>query len=339
MSPPGTRAKTRAPAQAGFLVRFLWVALVALAAGGGSWLLARRGAVAEQTTRRHVRVAITFDDLPSSTSLPPGYTSERLLSELVSSLQAHDVRNATGFLIGSRLEHDHHALAALAHWTNAGYELGNHSYSHHSPAELGSAGYQLDIVRVEPALRVLEAQTRQAARYFRYPYLLEGRDRDERKLFANTLTQLGYTLARVSMDFQDWRWADAYGRCMERGDEPSLAKLSASYLEQARAQFAWTLDATRAVIGRPVSHVLLLHANVATAQNLDALLTEYERLGAVFVPLTDALADPLYPAEYDGNKGTLLDLVAGTSGLPLPARPAFSQAPLDSACAGAPSGP
>ncbi|HEY6881477.1 MAG TPA: polysaccharide deacetylase family protein [Polyangiales bacterium] len=282
------------------------------------WFLLPEAAGAEEPVPAKVRVAITFDDLPASAALPPGYDSERLLSELIATLKAHGVRNATGFVIGARVAEERSGSSALLRWVAAGHEVGNHSYSHHSFEELGD-GYFRDVARMALALRPLEA--RQRMRFFRYPYLQEGRTAAERKLLFSGLSQLGYTLARVSMDFRDWEWADAYNRCLARGASAELATLRASYLQQATAAFSWTLEATEQLLHRPLTHVLLLHANVATAHNLDALLTAYEKLGAEFVPLTEALADPIYTADYRGREGTLLTLLSHEHDRPLPPMP------------------
>ncbi|HEX5660399.1 MAG TPA: polysaccharide deacetylase family protein [Polyangiales bacterium] len=291
-----------------------------MVAGVLGWLLTRSAAVADDPLRTKVRIAITFDDLPGSAELPRGYDSERLISELIDALKAHDVKNATGFVIGSRLAVDPSGEEALKLWADAGYEFGNHSYSHRSFADIGN-GYFTDLASWEPTMRALEQEADQRLRFFRYPYLQEGRDVVERKLLSSGLTQLGYTLARVSLDFRDWEWADAYNRCLDHNDASSEATLSLSYLEYARANLSWTLATTDALFERPLTHVLLLHANVATARNMDALLTAYERKGAEFVTLGQALADPIYTAEYAGREGTLLQLVSTEQGRPLPPEP------------------
>jgi peptidoglycan/xylan/chitin deacetylase (PgdA/CDA1 family) len=285
------------------------------------WLTRAGGAIAEESQRpsnARLRIAITVDDLPSSVLLAPGYTSERLIDEMVRTLEAHGVRHATGFVIGERVDGDPTGRAALARWARAGFEFGNHSYSHRHLEQLGADDYFADVARMEPAMRVLERETHQSARYFRYPFLEEGRSTVERKQLTTALGQLGYTLARVSLDFNDWAWADPYARCLARNDTRALAVLSASYLEYASASLDWSVQAARQVLRRPIPHVLLLHANVVTAQNLDALLSEYERQGAQFVPLAEALSDSAYEADYEARGGNMLALASQSNGRPLP---------------------
>ena len=48
------------------------------------------------------------------------------------------------------------------------------------------------------------------------------------------------------------------------------------------------------ILGRAVPQVLLVHANLMTAQMLDKLLTEYVKAGVQFIPLREALDDGIY---------------------------------------------
>lgn len=263
-----------------------------------------------------IKLAITLDDLPRSENLPAGYDSLQLIDELVATLKDHHVASVTGFVIGARVGSDVTARAALARWTGAGHELGNHSYSHRSLDELGSDLYLSDVARLTPMLRALDPGG--VAASFRYPFLEEGQSTQQRALVSRGIAQLGYTVARVSVDFSDWAWGDPYARCLARGDHAAVQLLSRSYVQHASASLEWSVQAARQVLRRPLVHVLLLHANVATARTLDALLSEYERLGAQFVPLSEALSDPAYTADYDARGGNLLTMISATNNRPLP---------------------
>lgn len=279
-----------------------------------------------------LRVAITIDDLPRSQTLPAGYSSLRVVSELVAALRAHNVRSAVGFVVGDRLLADTEARLALETWARAGYELGNHTRRHRALGEVGAAEFLSDLESMEPLMRELAQISGHMTRYFRYPYLEEGRTSEERRLLARALSERGYRLARASVDFFDWAWADPYARCLRRADPRALALLSRSYLEHGAARLAWSAAAAQRLFKRPFTHVLLLHANVATAQNLDALLGEYERMGAQFVPLADALADPAYGAEYEGSTGNVLTLASLATRRPLPPGFVSPLALLELAC-------
>ncbi len=260
-----------------------------------------------------IRLAITIDDMPGSAALPDGYTHVRLMTELVSALRGHGVANATGFVIGERVVGSPDSRAVLEIWLQAGYELGNHTYWHRPLDQVSVPQFLDDLAQMDPIMKEVATWSGRAPRYFRYPYLEEGRTSEDRKLLTRTLAEYGYTSVRVALDFSDWAWADPYARCMRRGDSHALALLSRSYLENAGAYLAWSVAAAHR-LGRPsLPQVLLLHANVATAQNLDALLSKYERAGVRYVSLAEALSDPAYTAEYPASGGNVLTLLGAAT--------------------------
>jgi peptidoglycan-N-acetylglucosamine deacetylase len=296
-----------------------------------SLTLARALADSKVRAEPPLRVAITIDDLPGSAE-DSGYDALRLVSQLIDALRAHRVGAATGFVVGERLASDAQGRAAVAAWVAAGFEVGNHTYSHPSLHRGDARAYIDDVLRMEPLMHALEQRSGQRARYFRYPFLEEGRSEVERRLLARLLRERGYTVARVSVDFSDWAWGDPYARCLRRGDPEALALLSRSYVDNALAYLAWSEASAQRVLRRPFVHVLLLHANLATAHNLDALLSAYERAGAQFVPLSEALADAAYTADYAAEGGHVLTLASQAAGRALPPRLLRPLDLLDLAC-------
>lgn len=252
-----------------------------------------------------VRLAITVDDLPGGGPEIGGFTHPRIVSDIVATLKAHGVRRATGFVVGVMLENHPERKAALDRWVDAGFEVGNHTYSHSSLAESGLKAYLADIEKNRPLIEELERRTHQSAHYFRYPYLEEGRTEAERRTLGHYLGSHHYTVARVSYDFSDWAWAGPHGRCLEHGDEQAISLLQQSYLANASAYLAWSVAAAHEIVGHSVPQVLLLHANLATASNLDALLTSLEHEGVRYVPLSEALSDPMYTADYASSGGNV----------------------------------
>jgi peptidoglycan/xylan/chitin deacetylase (PgdA/CDA1 family) len=171
---------------------------------------------------------------------------------------------------------------------------------------VGLDGYIDDIAKNRAVTDPLEKESRQTARYFRYPYLEEGRTDAERRALVHFLNQNHYTVARVSVDFSDWSFADPYARCMRQQNGRALELLGESYIKNAIASLRWSMAVSHEVLGRAIPLVLLLHANVATDHFLDQLLTRYENMGAHYVPLSEALATPAYTAPYSTSGGNVL---------------------------------
>lgn len=266
--------------------------------------VARRVAGAE---RRTIRLAITVDDLPGGGPEVPGYTHVQIVKDIIAVLQSHHVQRPTGFVVGSMLASRPERREAIEAWVQAGFDVGNHTYSHDKIEELGLEGYMKDILANRAVVDPLEKRTGQRRSYFRFPYLEEGSTSGERKALWRLLSAQHYTVARASVTFSDTDWADAYRRCWERGDTSTLDALRSSYLENAVAELHWSVAAAQEVLGHSIPLVLLLHANVPTAKTLDALLTAYERLGVRYVSLERALREPAYTAYYDEPGGNLFD--------------------------------
>jgi peptidoglycan-N-acetylglucosamine deacetylase len=283
--------------------------ILTVCALASSVLPSRRVALAKSasTTHSHAhkafRLAVTIDDLPGGGLESSEFSHIKIVSDIVATLQAHHVKRATGFVVGSMLEGHSERQDALDAWVNAGFDVGNHSYSHRSLGDLGLDAFIEDIAKNRAVTDPLEKQSGQNVRYFRYPYLEEGRSEPERRALARFLNANHYTVARVSIDFADWAYADAYGRCLRHQNDHALELLGQSYIKNAVASLRWSMTVAHEVLGHSIPYVLLLHANVATEHFLDELLTTYESMGARYVPLSEALAEPAYTAAYNTSGG------------------------------------
>lgn len=267
-------------------------------------LASHHGAGKEQPS---VRLAITVDDLPGGGPEVNGYTHVQIVKDVIATLRTHHVQHAVGFVVGSMLATRPDREEAVEAWVQAGFEVGNHTYSHDKIDEIGLDRYEKDILANRAVVDPLEKHTGQRQSYFRFPYLEEGSTPGERRALRRLLAAQHYTVVRASVTFSDTDWADAYQRCWERGNDAALEALRRSYVENGVAQLQWSVAAAREVLGHSIPQVLLLHANVPTAKTLDALLTAYEHLGVRYVSLEEALREPAYTANYDEPGGNLFD--------------------------------
>ncbi|MDC6625710.1 polysaccharide deacetylase family protein, partial [Leclercia adecarboxylata] len=105
-------------------------------------------------------------------------------------------------------------------WRDAGVELGNHTYGHVDLHAIGLAAYEQDILRGEATLRPLLAETGQAPRWFRHPYLRAGQSPHERAALGEFLQQHGYRVAPVTVDNSEWIWAFAYDHVRDTDTDP-----------------------------------------------------------------------------------------------------------------------
>lgn len=256
--------------------------------------------VATSVAPASLRVAITVDDLPGSLGLP-GWPKSRVVQQIIATLQAHQVPAPVGFVNGIYGD-DADAEQALHSWLQAGFLVGNHSYSHVSANSQDAQVFAADVARNRTWL-AQRAAAPQHTSYFRFPYLERGNGPEQRALIRRALHEQGYVMASVSLDFADWAFTSATTRCLERDDPFALGQLAAGYRENARAALFWSSETALRVYGRTTPLVLLLHAGLPTALNLEGLLTDYEQQGVEWISLASALADPAYQEPLDEDRG------------------------------------
>jgi peptidoglycan-N-acetylglucosamine deacetylase len=267
-------------------------------------VFASADAHAEPTERAHapIQLAVTVDDLPAVGAATPAWSKAQVLRAIMGALILHHVPAPVGFFNGINMDDDPQTEAALRDWTKAGFLIGNHTFSHESADQVPPAAFERDIQRDQDVIGALDPAARRGTRYFRYPYLDRGTPKDDLQI-RHFLRDHHYRIADVSVDFEDWAFSAAYARCTQRGDQQALASLSEAYLDYALAALFWSVDSAQRLLGRSVPQVLLIHADLFTAQKLDELLSAYERAGVHFVSLAQALADPVYRSTENARHG------------------------------------
>ncbi|MGZ6133245.1 MAG: polysaccharide deacetylase family protein [Myxococcaceae bacterium] len=250
------------------------------------------------TSPAPIRVAVTVDDLPRHGPEAPGQGRLALHRALLEALGRHHVPRVYGFVNSGRAEPGDRA--ALEAWVAAGNPLGNHTAHHPSLGAVGIEAYLADVDAGEPLLAELLGPGQERVwKVFRYPYLWQGTDVPSRLALRKSLLERHYRIAEVTIDFEDWAYNRPYVRCLARGDVDGVAALEATFLDAAVSQLRWADDTLHRLVGRSVPHVLLLHAGAFDAHILDRLLIEYEKAGVRWIPLDEALHDPVYQREPD----------------------------------------
>jgi peptidoglycan/xylan/chitin deacetylase (PgdA/CDA1 family) len=243
------------------------------------------------TRAEPIEIAVTVDDLPTHGPMQASSTRLQIATEMLDAFQKHHVPAPVGFVNAGQLEGDPAHGKILQAWTARGYPLGNHTWSHADLERTELAAYVENIDRNQ---RWLDEAAPGQPRFFRFPYLHEGLDLERRDGVRAHLQNEGYRVAPVTLYFGDWAWNEPFVRCAQAGDADAVERLELDYLQKAAGQLAWARAASQRLWGRPIKHVLLLHIGELNARTLDRLLTQYEKEGARFVSLSDALTDPIY---------------------------------------------
>ncbi len=259
-------------------------------------------------------VAVTFDDLPGP---PAGLVSsevadlrENTRKLLATFAELHIpvvgfVNEGKLFVEGEEPADAEARKSILKSWVDAGFELGNHTWSHKDLNTTPLAEFEDDVVRGEPVTRALLAERGKKLRYFRHPFLHVGLDLEKRRAFESFLADRGYTIAPVTIDNDEYVYAAVYADALRRGDRSTATAVGADYLRYMESVLAFVEDVSRRLVGREVRQVLLLHANALNADYFGRLARSMKERGYAFIALEDALADEAYrlPDTYVGRWG------------------------------------
>jgi peptidoglycan/xylan/chitin deacetylase (PgdA/CDA1 family) len=274
---------------------FLWtLACLCLTAGAG-------GARAQTG-----KVALTFDDLPALSVFDNQPYVNYLNYKLLHGLKRHRLP-ATGFVNEGKLDEIDRPqqIAILEKWLAAGMDLGNHTFSHESPVDIGAKAYIADISRGEPVTRRLLERRGKRLGWFRHPYLETGFPEAEKREIDAWLAEHGYRVAPVTIDADDWEFAEPYDDAIARHDEARRLRIKKQYLEYTDRAVEWYQGASDAMFGRQIAFVWLLHATRLNADCIDDLAAILRRRNLQAVSLEEAMKDPAYGLgdPYVGRNG------------------------------------
>lgn len=247
-------------------------------------------------------IAVTIDDLPLN---GPRIDTERLrtmTAKILAGIKTYQIP-AVGFVNESLLyvpgETDER-IALLKAWSDAGVELGNHTYSHLGFRDASLADYEDDFIRGSVLTEILMKQNGQKDRYFRHPFLQLGRTLELEKSFESFIAERGYRIAPVTIDTMDWMFLAAYAQARAQDNPEMIKRVSEEYLKYVDLKFDFCNKVVTELFGHSIKHILLLHANELNADNLDGLIKVIKGKGYRFITLEQALKDPVYqyPDKY-----------------------------------------
>lgn len=286
--------------------------------------------------RQPLELALTIDDLPVHGPIPAGETPQSVANGIINALTSARVP-AYGFVNARWTEQQPDTLDALRAWRAAGLPLGNHTWAHRHLSEMSIGEFADEVARDEPVLQRLSGTS--DWRWFRYPFLDEGKGDAQRAVARGVLVSHGYKIAAVTMDFSDWAWTAPYARCRAANNDREIAELERIYLQAAREGIAFSRELSRKLYGRDIPYVVLLHDSAFEARMLPSLIALYRAAGFRLVSLPKAESDPAYadqvnPAAAAEPKGLEGKAIARV--IALPARTDFAPT-LAAICPGGPS--
>lgn len=259
--------------------------LFAAAGTGTAALKAAAAGEAEQP-----RVAITMDDFALNVPEPwRGRTNQTLLD----TLNTHRLK-AGAFVAGARIDSPE-GLERVDAWRAAGHLIGNHTYSHRV---IGSPDFPLpafedDVLRNERLLgdRLSEPKM------FRFPALKEGKTASTRDEMRAFLKAHGYRNGAVTIDASDWYYDQRLRERLKTEPGFDVSRYREPYLAHIRDRAQYYDALAREVVGRRISHTLLIHYNLLNVLFLSDVLKQFTGMGWKLIDAQEAYRDPVFRSE------------------------------------------
>ena len=188
---------------------------------------------------------------------------------------------------------------------DAGFELGNHTYSHANFNKISLQQMEDETIRGEVVTSTLLESVGKREHYFRYTYPFTGPTVELKEAFETFLKSRGYRNAPVTVDNANYMFDDILDAALAAKDAALAERVKQEYVRWVDTEFQYFEDRSGRLFQREIPQVFLLHDNEINTQTLDIVLTNLERRGYRFVSLDTALADPAYatPDQFVGTVG------------------------------------
>lgn len=162
--------------------------------------------------------------------------------------------------------------------------------------------FEADLLRCETVTRPLMQSKGRTLRWFRHPFLHLGTTHQVRTAFQEFLAAHGYVVAPVTVNHSEWEFAVTYARAQAQGDEDAARRGASA---QPTCPTWKRCSRGPSAGGRPIPHVLVLHANSLNAEYFGALAAMRGQRSYRFISLDDALRDGAYasPVGLSGIEG------------------------------------
>lgn len=230
-------------------------------------------------------VSFSFDDAPTPASSVMTGTERTAL--LLENLKKAGIDTAVFYCIGQYIEREGKERIDL--YSQARHLIANHSVTHGRIRNLTAKVYVDEIAAMDKVVSEYET----GIKLFRYPFLDEGRTREERDSVRNGLNQLGYSNGYVTVDNYDWYINALYNNAVKEGKKIDMEKLKRLWLDHITGSIMFYDQIARKYLGRSPHHVLLLHENDLAAMFIDDLAEELKAAGWKFVSPKTAYSDPV----------------------------------------------
>ena len=244
------------------------------------------------------KICITVDDLPVVTyGVQDTAYSQKVIQGIVLAATKHKIP-LIGYVVEGTMytdeKIDSFKVHLLEYWVNHGYDLGNHTYSHMDYNNVTVADYTADIVKGEQITRALLKNHNKSLMYFRHPYLHTGATKALSDSLIHVLDSLHYVSAPVTMDNDDYVFANAYNQAYLRKDRVEMRYIGKEYVAYMERKLIHFENVSSILLHRSIAQTVLIHASLLNADYLTDLIVMYKKHGYTCIAQHEVLQDEAY---------------------------------------------
>lgn len=253
-------------------------------------------------------VAITFDDLPVVCQCENDAERMEITKKLIATFKKYKMP-ILAVVNEQKLESngtvDPARTALLQQWLEAGFELGNHGYSHKNINEVPFNEYKNEILKGERVTRALAKKNGIPFRFYRHPYLSAGDNLQIRMELDAFLKEHNYIIAPNTITYQDYTFSGAYEAALKKGDTALAKRIRDAYIPYTLSRWETAEKQSVELFGREIKQILMVHANLINADAFEDVAKIMTERGYVFISIDEAMKDPVYqrPDTFDGEVG------------------------------------
>jgi peptidoglycan/xylan/chitin deacetylase (PgdA/CDA1 family) len=156
----------------------------------------------------HKKIALTFDDLPCLESYSSLDRVIQINQNIINALKKHNIQSVV-FVNENKIHHRGETkprIKILQEWIDNGHELGNHTASHQKVSEITMHEFEKEVIGGENTIGPMMHSAGKNLRFFRYPFLMMGRDVKQINQTERFLKKRGYIVASITIDSLDWKF-------------------------------------------------------------------------------------------------------------------------------------
>jgi peptidoglycan-N-acetylglucosamine deacetylase len=234
-------------------------------------------------------IALSFDDCPRKVSLL--MTGMARAKKLVAELKKENVQQVVFFCNSPSRSED--GLQRIGVFANAGHLIANHSANHSDVYTTPIEEFTKGIDEADKELKGFP----NFRKWFRFPYLHEGKTPSDVEAVRNHLSKIGYINGYVTVDTQDWYMNELLVKGVNAGKNFHLDRLCETYKDMLVDEALFFDNMSLRALGRSVKHVMLLHETDLNALCIGEVVRGLRKKGWNIISPDVAYQDPIAQTE------------------------------------------